>query len=87
MDLSVAEFVESELVIDVRLNYGVCVEVEARHSDEHFEHRDVVLLYLNLRRFYILFQYNTDIIWCWSIIHTLNLTDGRVLQLYFLAVG
>ena len=93
MDLPIAELVKCKLVVHIRFNQGVGVKVEARHPDKHFEHGDVVLLYLNLRR-YIKFystssrkERNANIIWGGSINHTLNLTVGRFLQLYFLDVG
>ena len=56
MDLPVAEFVECELVVHICFNKSVSVEVEARHSDKHLEHGDVVLLNLNLHSKKILFQ-------------------------------
>ena len=34
---------------DCGFNVVICVKVEAGHPDEHFEHGDVVLLYLDLK--------------------------------------
>ena len=49
MDITVAKLVKRELVVDIGFDEGVGIEVEARHSDEYFKHRDVILLDLHLQ--------------------------------------